>query len=140
MGERPSYGDIRYSSNSFLNKIKLNVKERCYDVNYKYLSLKYGKYIDVMFVMGRIAEKKYRKYGFKPSAIFPYMYCPKLCMSNERNYNVHTPLKFLYIGRFNFTAKGMDVLMHVVDELSQQENNHRYVLDLVGGMVINAKL
>ncbi|MDY3302997.1 MAG: glycosyltransferase [Clostridia bacterium] len=133
IGERPLYGVVRCSANSFVNRIKLNIKKRCCKISYRYLSLKYGKYISVMFVMGQIGEKKYREYGFNPSVIFPYMYCPKLCMTGKRNYNVHTPLKFLYIGRFNFSTKGLDILMSTIDELSQQEGKDRYLLDLVGG-------
>lgn len=132
IGERPLYGVVRSGDCFVVSKIKLFLKNICSRLNYKYLSFKYGRYISVMFVMGQIGEFKYKEYGFKPDIVFPYMYCPNLSLSCERNYGVHSPIRLLYIGRFNFSTKGLDVLIHAINRIPLQENK-KYVLDLVGG-------
>lgn len=113
------------------NIIKL-AKKILYPLQYGYYSLKYGKMFKALLVMGHDAKKIYTNYGWKKNKIFEFIYLPKeykVSTVNLEN-NKSSVVKGLYIGRFDFEAKGVHILMKAIN-LIRPKNN--WQIDFVGG-------
>ena len=82
--------------------------------------------------MGEDAVHLYDSYGWKN--IFDFMYLPRIRKMDGQRTVLRKKIKMLYIGRFDFAAKGVDVLMRAIRDL---ETDVLWELHLVGGYGTN---
>jgi len=108
-----------------------------------YYHLKYRKMlINVMPVMcgvlalGQMGVDTFASYGWSRDVLFPFMYCPPLPKFDAKEYNdgLCRPLRFLYVGRFYFKTKGVDILLKAAKGLHGD-----FKIDFVGGYGKDAK-
>lgn len=105
-----------------------SLKKIAYPIIYKGYALKYKRVNYGLFAMGEKSVYQYKTYGWKKA--LPFMYLPLL---EDENYRIEKKenIRFLYIGRFEFETKGVDVLMKAVEQLPKITN--KWELSLVGG-------
>lgn len=125
---RPLIGVIAERPNLFGVSFVRKLKSMAYKIVYGGLARRYNRYISCFLAMGRYGVNSYQSYGFCGDRLYPYMYCPQLSKVTLEETEIQE-IKFLYIGRFNFFAKGLDVLMEAFGKLPKGE----WSLDLVGG-------
>ena len=102
-------------------------------VKYAWLCREYSKHVRAILPLGRQGVHVFQKLGFPKDRIYDFMYCPSLTdISQERNIEVHSPIRFLYVGRFYYKTKGTDVLLDALPLLKGEWN-----LDMVGGYGAN---
>lgn len=126
MSERPVLLGRVYEK--MIRKIYLYIK-------YRYLNYRYSKYIAALLPLGEIGIETFRKYGWDKDSMYTFMYNPVLpILESNPNIKIKKELKFLYIGRFYYKTKGVDVLMEAVRYLKGS-----WRLDIVGGYGANAR-
>lgn len=128
-GERPLVGVLSERPNMIGNKVIKSLRSLGYNFLYGYLAKKYNTYITAFLAMGQIGVDTYVKYGFSADIMFRYMYCPKLPEIEVKIENGRGKVRFLYVGRFNYSTKGLDLLMKAFGKLE----NDNWTLDMVGG-------
>lgn len=111
-----------YGSNA-----KKYLKNLAYPILYYSYYREYNNQINGLFAMGNGATILYKNYGWKNT--LPFMYLPNLSKF-DNEIKTTTEIKFLYIGRFEFETKGLDVLMKAIDFFDETSN---WKLDLIGG-------
>lgn len=113
-------------------KIKKTIKQILYPLLYGYYNLKYGKMFKALFVMGHDAKNIYSRYGWNKNKIFEFIYLPKtnLPLKPNSNKNDLSMVKGLYIGRFDFETKGLNILMKSIDLIHPKND---WEIDFVGG-------
>lgn len=111
------------------SKFVILLKKVAFFCLYTYYNIIFGKYVKVFLAMGEIGVKTYREYGWEKKILFPFMYNPRLAKIKNENKFKNEVVKFLYIGRFDANAKGLDVLIKAVNSI-KKKNWH---LDIVGG-------
>lgn len=113
-------------------KIIKIIKKLLYPVLYGYYNLKYGKMFRAVFVMGYKAKIAYTKYGWDKRKIFEFIYLPKIYPISKVyvDNNNSSVAKGLYVGRFDFEAKGLNVLMEAIDLIYPKND---WKIDFVGG-------
>ena len=89
---------------------------------------KYGSRINALLPYGMTGVKKFHSYGWPGEKLFPYMYCPRFVFLPSPPSHGGA-IRFIYIGRFRFSTKGVDLLMKAFGALSGKN----WTLDLVGG-------
>lgn len=107
--------------------IKRTIKRAIYPVLYRGYFSQYAGIVSGLFSMGRDATREYKRYGWGKTLAF--MYLPKL-ESKPKATQMNDVLRMLYIGRFDFKIKGLDVMMKAIDMLPQ---GLPWRIDLVGG-------
>lgn len=117
---------VMESTSKYGNKAVKLLKGIAYPMQYSAYYIKYKSTVKGVFAMGASAVNQYSSYGWKN--VFDFMYLPSL-VKREKKERTET-IRILYIGRFDFPTKGMDVLMKAIDMLGK---TGRYKLDLVGG-------
>lgn len=93
---------------------------------------KYSPVVRVMFPLGTLGVQEYQAYGWDANLLYPLMYNPQLASRNAPRVtrsSSDTTIRFIYVGRFDRRAKGVDILLQAFDR-TQRTNWH---LDLVGG-------
>lgn len=106
-----------------------------FKLKYRLLYYQFSPYVKAFLPLGLLGKNTFRQYGWSDDIMFPFMYNPQLeDLSGQNDKTVRKPLRFLYVGRFYFKTKGVDVLMKATKYL--RGNWH---LDLVGGYGMNAK-
>lgn len=111
------------------NPIEKIVRSLYFNVKYRLIFNQFKNSVKAFLPLGKMGVNTFRKYGWNNDIMFPFMYNPQLRdISNECDRKVHTPLHFLYVGRFYHKTKGTDVLMKATNYLKGEWN-----LDLVGG-------
>ncbi len=110
------------------------IKRLLYPVLYRFYNIKYGKIISAVFTMGEKAKEVYNSYGWNNVDIFPFQYLAELGNVNNLSSEKDDTLKILYIGRFDYAAKGVDILLQAINGI-----DGNYSLDLVGGYGANAE-
>lgn len=104
------------------------VREAYFHVKYRSLARRYsGRYQGVM-ALGRMGVECFGRYGWDRERLYPFMYCPPSQVRPARGHRVGGEVRLLYVGRFSYRTKGVDVLMRAC-ELEPQG----YQLDMVGG-------
>ncbi|MBP8945525.1 MAG: glycosyltransferase [Paludibacteraceae bacterium] len=116
-------------------KLKL-LKKIAKKLLYRIIFKNYNPYIDVFLAMGQKGVNRYKEYGYSKNSIFPFMYNPIMNI-NDNNKSidkiiVNNPVRFLYLGRFDFKYKGCKNLMIAFDNIDK-ELNGKWKLTLVGG-------
>ena len=102
-------------------------------VKYARLSREYSKYVRAILPLGKQGVHVFQKLGFPKDRMYDFMYCPSLTdLSNKKDIEVHSPIRFVYVGRFFYKTKGTDVLLDALPFLKGE-----WSLDLVGGYGAN---
>lgn len=103
---------------------------RVRDLRYQRFAINYRARIAAFFAMGTRACEDYRKLGFDPQSLYPFMYpvvsTPRV-FPPRRNSNA--PTRFIYLGRVSKGAKGADVLLRALLLIPDDD----LTIDLVGG-------
>lgn len=102
-------------------------------VAYRFMYLKYNKYLGVFLPLGECGVDEYVAVGWSKDIMFPFMYCPVVeAFDDERPHTVETKQRdvhFLYVGRFMYHTKGIDCLCEAIDRMGSSG----WSLDMVGG-------
>ena len=98
-------------------------------VIYRYIYRRAMKTVDGLFVVGSSGIESVRKYGWTKNNLFNFMYSDNVGASSFSRETVKKPVQFLYVGRFDYEMRGLDVLMKAFDML----NCEGWHLTLVGG-------
>lgn len=97
---------------------------------YQYYALRYKSKIKVFLPLGMSGVKTFEAFGWKSESMFPFMYDPPFLggiqKEPERKENL---LRFLYVGRFARSTKGLDVLLKALEKIV----GDNWRIDLVGG-------
>lgn len=86
-----------------------------------------ARYTNCFFAIGKQGVECYKKYGFYKNSLFEFMYCDGNAHL-EPNLNGNHPKKLIYVGRFDYENKGVDILLNALLHVS---NN--YTIDFYGG-------
>ena len=96
-------------------------------LKYRLLSLKYRRSISLFFAYGIDGVKAYKRLKFNEESLYPIMYNSEYeCHLGE---NESKQLKIVYVGRFEYNFKGIDLIINAVKDIA----NENIQLDLVGG-------
>ncbi len=95
------------------------------------IAKKYRNHVAAMLPLGMTGVKTFRKYGWPQEKLFPFMYDPVETVTDHSIVPVHTPVRFLYVGRFSRYTKGTDTLVKAVDLL--EKDSDKFTLTMVGG-------
>ena len=102
---------------------------------YSLLYHSYDKYIAAFLPLGKMGVDTFSRYGWNKEKMYPFMYNPMLpILEPNPNIKVKENLRFLYIGRFYYKTKGVDVLMKATRFLKGN-----WSLDMVGGYGKNSE-
>ena len=109
------------------NKLKTSIKKA---IPY----LQYLRYYDIIknlsffLAMGKVGVDCYEHYyKVSKNKLFTFMYCDGNDYHKYREYQPNSPIKFIYVGRFDYKFKGVDIMLDAFQNLEGD-----YVLDLVG--------
>lgn len=97
---------------------------------YKKIYNEYKDYVSAVIPLGVWGKELFEGYGWDKTMVHSFMYCMALQPVNNENVSVHNKIKFLYVGRLNYKARGLDILMKAFDKLFEDES---WQLDIVGG-------
>lgn len=119
--ERPvNYGGILVSILRLLNN----------NIKYRYHYFKFDKYISIFLPLGQKGVADFNRFGWNNSKLFPFMYNPLIPKYEIKELKrVSNNIRFLYVGRFFYETKGIDILM----KASSLLKGNNWKLDLVGG-------
>lgn len=117
--ERPSY----YGGfpERLLRRIGLFLK-------YYALRVRDEKVTDFVLPLGKVGVQAFESFGWDKEKLFPFMYNPQILFPAPLFRLSTYPIRFVYVGRFYFKTKGIDVLMKACELLTGS-----WTLDLVGG-------
>lgn len=106
-----------------------------FHLKYRFLYYRFSQYVAALLPLGKMGVNTFRKYGWEKEKMYPFMYNPLLpILEPNPNIKVKRELKFLYIGRFYYKTKGVDILMKATQYLKGD-----WSLDMVGGYGANAE-
>lgn len=121
--ERPFVSNRGFSLKQTIKNILLPIK-------YKICCKKFNSYVDALVVLGNLGKKLFESYGWNKEKVYSFMYCPVLQEIEESIEDIQLEeVKFLYVGRFNYATRGIDILMEACKNLPT-DNWH---FDMVGG-------
>lgn len=121
--ERPFVANRGFSLKQTIKNILLPIK-------YKICCKKFNSYVDALVVLGNLGKKLFESYGWNKEKVYSFMYCPVLQEIEENIEDIQLEeVKFLYVGRFNYATRGIDILMDACKNLPTA-NWH---FDMVGG-------
>lgn len=124
---------IMESPSLFGSLFKRIIKKLLYPVLYHGYFFQYKRIASGLFSMGHAAVKQYNKYGWKKTLEFVYL--PLLERKEQVRQMSNDTLRMLYIGRFDFKVKGVDIIMQAVDMLPK---DLKWRIDLVGGYGVDS--
>lgn len=83
----------------------------------RFYALRYGKNIQAYLAIGTLSVDAFERYGWSRSKLFPFMYDSNIPARTEmgKSGQVGKPLRFLYVGQFNW-RKGVDLLIRSFDD------------------------
>ncbi len=98
-------------------------------LKYSRLCREYAKHVRAILPLGKQGVRVFQKLGFPKDRIYGFMYCPSITdISHEKDVQVHSPIRFVYVGRFFYKTKGTDVLLDALPLLRGE-----WRLDMIGG-------
>lgn len=117
---------------SFIERMIRNIY---FKYKYSKLCKMFQPFTSAFLPLGMLGVKTFASYGWQQDILYPFMYNPLLDdLSNKNAKKVSKQINFLYIGRFFYKTKGIDVLMKATNFLHGD-----WQLDLVGGYGNNAE-
>lgn len=116
------------------NLFERGVRDVYFYLKYRWLHFQFKPFVKAFLPLGQLGKNTFRKYGWNEEIMYPFMYNPQLEDISDKSEKIaHQPLRFLYVGRFYYKTKGVDVLMKATECLRGD-----WTLDLVGGYGLNA--
>ena len=121
--ERPSYlgGSFR-----FLRTILLYLKYTC-------IRIRDNKTTDFVLPLGEKGTRVFSSFGWEKDKLFHFMYNPIIEFPEPIKKQPSSPVRFVYVGRFQNKTKGIDLLIKACDCLSGS-----WTMDFVGGYGVDA--
>lgn len=107
------------------------IKRLYIPISEKIIAKKYQKHIKAYLPLGMKGCEENKKYGWEEKKLYPFMYDPEDCVKDKEVYPVHSPMRFLYVGRFSRYTKGTDTLKLALEKVRLDEAD--YTVDFVGG-------
>lgn len=104
-------------------------KKLLFPIYYRYIYGKTQKTVQAMFVFSVHGVDFVKKHGWKKQNLYDFMYCdqiPDRLVAKQRAQSNYP--HFLYVGRFNYRMRGLDVIMKAFDNIDGE-----WSLALVGG-------
>lgn len=127
--ERPFVSNRNFS-------VKQTIKNYLLPIKYKLSCNKYQSKVNAVIVLGRLGKQLFEGYGWEKDKVFSFMYCPVLQEIEEcDDIESSDDIKMLYVGRFNYATRGIDILMEACKNLPET----KWKLDMVGGYGDNAE-
>ncbi len=121
--EKPLVPRRGYSFKKWLRKTLIPIK-------YKKKYLEYKDYVAAVIPLGVWGKELFEESGWPQDKVFSFMYCPILkTLSLDGDVQMNDPMRFLYVGRLNYSTRALDVLMKSFEGLPTDS----WHLDLVGG-------
>lgn len=117
--ERPNY------NGRTLEKI---IRLVFFQFRYRRLASIYRSHIGCVLPLGELGVKAFAKYGWEKDRLFRFMYNPNIPSSYFPKYHCGKSVRFLYVGRFYYKTKGVNILMKACDRLKGA-----WSIDFVGG-------
>lgn len=117
--ERPNlYGKHKYIKTLFLY------------LNHCIYAMKYKKKIKAFFVLGEKALSIYKKCGWNNNKLFSFLYLPPVTYKSNffEKRNMDNVVKFVYVGRLDYSAKGVDLLLDAFEKIDYSN----WTLDIIG--------
>ena len=106
------------------------IRNRITPIKYKRIYRQYRNYVNLVLPLGVWGKQLFESYGWPGDKVFSYMYCPVLQDTSPKAELAHEGVvRFLCVGRLNYKARGLDVLMKAFSQLEFDNWN----LDIVGG-------
>ena len=99
-------------------------------IKYKKNYNEYKDWVDVVIPLGVWGKQLFESYGWSKEKVFSFMYCTPLQPVEDVADRNDGKVKILFVGRLNYKARGLDVLMKAFDKLPETDN---WSLDIVGG-------
>ena len=110
------------------NKMVRFLKKASFPLFYRILLKKAARTVDILFVCSLHGIRFMRDYGWNKQNLYNFMYCDSPSLNkNVSQQNGGVP-RFLYVGRFDYRMRGVDIIMKAFTELPG-----KWSLDLVGG-------
>ncbi len=100
-------------------------------IKYKKIYKEYKDYVDAVVPLGVWGKQLFESYGWAEDKVFSFMYCPELCKVNDTPIEKGDKVKFIYVGRFNYKSRGLDLVMKAFRKLSKKNDN--WSLSIGGG-------
>ncbi len=122
---------VMESPSLYGTSIRRAIKRIAYPMMYSHYRYLYKGITCGLFAMGEDAVAKYRAYGW--SNVHNFMYLPQF-KRIDGFHEYRNTVKMLYIGRFDYHAKGVDILQQAIDRLPEHEI---WQIDFVGGYGAN---
>jgi len=98
-------------------------------LKYRAIYFEYRKVAKALITFGMYGKRVFESFGWEAERVFNYMYCPpEKAIRQNSPAAVSNEVKFLYVGRFNFRTRALDVLMEAIDSLTGS-----FHFTLVGG-------
>ncbi len=124
----------------FMCLVERPVKEKNYFKNLLknvllwFLAYKYNRHISAFLAMGRVGVEIFQRIGFNKDLLYPFMYNPEIKFTNQdkTHLRVNYPMKFLYLGRFDYRFKGCDLMMQTFNTIDSSLKD-KWSLTIVGG-------
>ncbi len=117
--ERPNYmGGL---SERLLRRIGLYLK-------YTAIRLRDEHKTDFVLPLGELGVRAFESFGWSKDKLYRFMYNPDLVFPNPTFRKSSSPIRFVYVGRFYYKTKGLDILMNACSYLYGS-----WTLDFVGG-------
>lgn len=101
----------------------------------KYTAIRFRDDHDTDFVLplGEQGMKAFASFGWSKDKLYRFMYNPNSVFPNPTFRKISSPIRFVYVGRFSFKTKGVDILMKACSYLYGS-----WTLDFVGGYGIDS--
>lgn len=116
-----------FNSGSFTVRI---LKQNASKMIYPYIFRKAMKTVDALFVVSKAGIKVIEDFGWKKNNIYNFMYCDnEIPVQYSKLAVFNRPIRFLYVGRFDFKRRGLDIVMQAFNQLEGND----WELYLVGG-------
>ena len=99
-------------------------------IRYRQLFLLLNKRINAVLPLGRLGVEAYHSVGWPEDKLFGFMYCPEIeYFSPIIRDNNSDGIRFLYVGRFQYSTKGIDFIQRAVRRIETDN----WTLDMAGG-------
>lgn len=76
---------------------------------------------DAFLVIGKQGIRDYSKLGWPREKLFPFFYSSTDNSTTNLNLYYHTPVRFLYLGRFDYHDKGVDTIIKAFSYLKTKD-------------------
>ncbi len=115
--------------NAFGNILVRMIRKVYVSVKYRKLWKIFDPYLDILLPLGQTSVNEYATFGWDRKKMFPFMYCPEAePLTSEPADFTAKPVQMLFVGRFMYSTKGLDVLCKALDGLKGN-----WKIDFVGG-------